>query len=58
MPFKFDKLGLLKNVEHQFAFIITDTDSNDNEKVKQHLALGTDPALGIELFHKIDIKLT
>ena len=57
MHFKFDKLGLLKNVEHQFVFIITDTDSDDNEKVKQHLALGTHPALGIEIFYQIGIKI-
>ena len=42
--------------KHQFVFIITDTDSNDNERVKQHLALGTHPALGIELFFQIGIK--
>ena len=55
---KFDNLGLLKNVEHQFVFIITDTDSNDNGRVKQHLALGTHPALGIEIFFQIGIKET
>ena len=55
---KFDNLGLLKNVEHQFVFIITDTDSDDNERVKQHLALGTHPALSIEIFFQIGIKET